>query len=94
MDRVLLTILGLITAGVVMSLLLSRFFRKKWVWYLPSIIGVILIAYYSLKIQFQELEGFEELGYVILTYIVLAVMVGNLMTNVFILRRRKTRGKR
>lgn len=94
MDRVLLTILGLITAGVVMSLLLSRFFRKKWVWYLPSIIGVILIAYYSLKIQFQELQGFEELGYVILTYIVLAVMVGNLMTNVFILRRRKTRGKR
>lgn len=94
MDRVVLTLLVLITAGAVTSLLLSRFFRKKWVWYFPSMIGVIFITNYSFKIQFENLEGFEELGYIILIYMVGAIMVGNLLTNVLIIRRRKITKKR
>lgn len=94
MDRVALTILVLITAGAVTSLLLSRFFRKKWVWYFPSMIGVIFIINYSLKIQFENLEGFVELEYIILIYMVAAVVVGNLLTNVLIVRRRKITKKK
>ena len=94
MDRVALTILVLITAGAVTSLLLSRFFRKKWVWYFPSMIGVIFIINYSLKIQLENLEGFEELGYLIINFMVLAVMIGNVFTNVLIARRRKITKKK
>jgi len=90
MDRIALTILALMIAGAVMSLLLSRVYKKKWVWYLPSVIGVIVVAFLSLKIQFENLEGFEELGYIMIMFMVIAVMIGNLLTNVLIvLRRRK-----
>lgn len=90
MDRVALTILALMSAGAVMSLLLSRFFRKKWVWYFPSVIGVLVITFFSLKIHFEYMEGFEELGFIIINFMVAAVMMGNLLTNVLIvLRRRK-----
>lgn len=89
MDRVALTILGLITTGAVMSLLLSKFFIKKWLWYFPSVIGVLVIIYFSLKIQFETLEGFEELGYIIIIFMVAAVMIGNLLTNVLIFLKRK-----
>jgi hypothetical protein len=94
MDRVVLTILALMTAGAVMSLLLSRFFRKKWVWYFPNVIGVLVIIFFSLKIQFENLEGFEELGYIIIIFMVAAVMIGNLLTNVLIVLRRKITKKK
>lgn len=89
MDRVALIILGLMIAGAVMSLLLSRFFRKKWVWYFPSVIGVLVVTFFSLKIHFENLEGFEELGYIMIMLMVVAVMIGNLLTNVLIVLRRK-----
>lgn len=40
------TLRALITAGSVMSLLLSKFFRKKGLWYLPCLIGVLVITCY------------------------------------------------
>ncbi|MPW24677.1 hypothetical protein GC105_02565 [Alkalibaculum sp. M08DMB] len=94
MDRVVITVLALIAAGVVMSLLLSRYVRKKWVWYIPSVIGVFVITYYSLKIQFENLDGHEELGYIILILMMIAVMIGNLLTNVLINLRRRTKKKK
>lgn len=92
MDRLVLIILALITAGAVMSLLLSRYVKRIWVWYIPSMVGVLVITYYTLKIQFETMEGFEEIGYVILSLMVIAIMIGNLLTNVVIhLRRRLTK---
>jgi hypothetical protein len=89
MDRVALTILALFAAGAVISLLLSRFVRMKWVWYFPSMIGVLVISFFSLKIQFENLEGFEELGYIIINFMVAVVMIGNLLTNALIVLRKK-----
>ncbi|HEM3610778.1 TPA: hypothetical protein ACGOYJ_001407 [Streptococcus suis] len=89
MDRIVLTILALITGGVVLSLLLSRFFRKMWVWYIPSIIGVLFIAYYTFKIQSENMEGFVELGYFLIKLMIVAVMTGNIITNLLICRRRR-----
>lgn len=89
MDRIVLTILALITGGVVLSLLLSRVFRKMWVWYIPSIIGVLFIAYYTFKIQSENMEGFVELGYVLIKLMIVAVMTGNIITNLLICRRRR-----
>lgn len=94
MDRVVLTILALITAGIVMSLLLSRYVRKKWIWYVPSIIGVVVIIYFYLKIYFENPEGYEEIGYVILSLMAVAVIIGNFMTNILIQLRIRLRSNR
>ena len=90
MDRILGTVLVLLALGAGTSLLLSTFFRKKWVWFLPSITGVILIIGYALKIQLETLEGFEELGYIISIYMITSIILGNLMTNFLIIRWRKS----
>ncbi|WP_423189856.1 hypothetical protein ACO1PF_02890 [Alkalibacterium sp. f15] len=93
MDRVALLILVLMTGGAAISFLLSKFFNKKWVWYVPSMIGVLVITYVTFRIETENMEGFEELGYVILTLMVATFMIGNLLTNVIIyLRRRKKNG--
>ena len=88
MDKVILLILTLFIGGVGMSLLLSRFFSRKWVWYIPSIIGLAIIAYVTLKIYSEKMEGHVELGYNIRMLMVATIMTGNLMTN-FILGRNR-----
>ena len=93
MDRVALVIFILIIAGAGMSLHLSTCFIKKWVWYVPSAIGVLIIAFFSLKIHFEKMEGFEELGYIVLIFMVVAFMAGNLLANVFIVFRRRKIGR-
>ena len=91
MDIVALTILALIIGGVVMSLLLSRYARKIWVWYIPSMIGVVVISYYSLFIELNNLEGHVELGYIFLIFMIAAVMLGNILANIFVVLRRRAK---
>jgi hypothetical protein len=84
MDRVLVTFLALILGGVGMSLILSRFITKKWLWYVPSLIGIIIILYFAIKIEIETLEGFQELGYLVIILMLIAFTTGNLLTNVFV----------
>lgn len=94
MDRVILIILALISAGAGISYLLASFFSRKWVWYIPSMVGVCIIAFLTYKIETVDMEGFEELGYVIMSLFAFVFILGNLMTNVLItLRRRNKRGE-
>lgn len=88
MDRIVLMILALISGGVGMSIILSKFFNKKWVWYIPSMIMIIIISYFILKIYSEKMEGHVELGYNIRIMMMAAVMTGNLMTNFIISRKR------
>lgn len=44
MDRVMMTMSALFAGGAMLFLVLSKFQRKIWVLYIPSIIGVPLIA--------------------------------------------------
>lgn len=80
----MLIILVLLTLGIVMSLLLSKYAKKKWIGYVPSFIGVVIIVYYSLRIHFEKMDGIEELGYQVFLLMVMVVMAGNLMTNIAI----------
>lgn len=89
MDRVVLTTLALLAGGALLSLLLSRFSRRIWVWYIPSMIGMLFIAYYTMKIQSENMEGTVELGYVLLTLMIAAVMTGSILANLIIGRRRR-----
>ena len=89
MDRVILILIVFIGVGAVMSYLLSRYFIRKVVWYLPSIIGVLIVIYFSLKIEFVKMEGFVELGYLLNNFMILAVVIGNIITNIIIAQRRK-----
>jgi len=77
MDRLVMVLLVLAAVGALASFLLSRFFKRKWIWYFPSLIGVLIIIYYSLRIEFGKTEGFEALGYLLLSFMALAVVVGN-----------------
>lgn len=88
MDRLILILLALMAVGAVMSLLLSKFFKRKWIWYSPSMIGTLFIVYYLLKIQFVEMEGFGELGYLIIIFMLIAIVTGNILTNLFIVMKR------
>lgn len=89
MDRVALISLLLFSGGAGISYLLSRFFSRKWVWYVPSLIGVLVIAYLTYRIETVNMEGFEELGYVLWSLMVIIFIAGNLLTNIIISLRKK-----
>lgn len=89
MDKVIIMISALFSAGLVMSLVLSKVFTKKWVGYIPSMMGIIVIMYSILKIYAEEMEGHVELGYNIRIYMVSIVIAGNLLTNYLIIRKER-----
>jgi len=63
LDRIVLMLLALISGGVGMSIILSKFFMRRWVWYIPSIIIIIIISYLTMKLYSEKMEGYVELGY-------------------------------
>ncbi len=81
MDRIILIIIVLLAAGMMSSQIISRLFNKKWVRYLPSVIGVVIIAYITVKISSEQMDGFVELGYNIRSLMVLTFIAGNLGAN-------------
>ena len=91
LDRIILMMAALISGGVGMSIILTKFFIKKWVWYIPSIIMLLVISYILLKIYSEKMEGYVELGYNIRILMMAAVMSGNLMTNLIISHKRRAK---
>lgn len=89
MDRFVLVLLALAAVGALASFLLSKLFKRKWIWYFPSLIGVLVIIYYSWQIEFGKTEGFEALGYFLLMLMAIAIVVGNVIANIVITLRRK-----
>lgn len=93
MDRFVGLMLGLMAVGVVSSILLAKFIKIKWIWYIPSAISGGVVAYLSYKIKFGNLEGFIELGNILMIFMLLAFMIGNIITNIVVHFRRKSKNK-
>lgn len=95
MDSGTLRLIGLmllfITGGALYSLIMSYFTRNPILRFLPSIGGTILVPYLIYQMYFGDLEGFMPLAYLLFIFMILAVVMGNAVTNIVIniMRRRK-----
>lgn len=89
MDRFVLVLLALAAVGALASFLLSKLFKRKWIWFFPSLIGVIIFIYYFWQLEYGKTEGFQALGYFLLMLMAIAVVVGNVIANIVIALRRK-----
>ncbi len=94
MDRFTWLMIGLLVGGVVISTLLAKFVKVKWIWYIPSFIGVAVIIYLAYKIKFTELEGFLDLGYFLTILMIVAFIMGNILTNIIIHIKKKNKENR
>lgn len=56
-----------ITIGMVglTIFLYQRFQEKRWVKYIPTLIGLVVIFYYFIKIQMPS-EGFQDIIYILM----------------------------
>ncbi len=94
MDRLVWLMMGILIGGVVVSILLTKFINIKWIWYIPSFISMIFIIYLAYEIKFGQLEGFNDLGYFLMILMLVAFIMGNILTNVIIhFRRKKKEGQ-
>ncbi len=91
--RLILFLLLFLMGGVIYSLLISYFTKSRILRYLPTLILLILSFYFLYLIYFTELEGFLDLGYLLIVFMATAFIFGNVLTNLIInlYRRKKSR---
>lgn len=91
--RLIFFLLLFIIGGAVYSLLVSYFTRSSILRYLPTFILLVVSFYLMYQIYFVELEGFLDLGYLILVFMAVAFILGNVLTNLIINQYRKRKAR-
>ena len=91
--RLILFLLLFLMGGVIYSLLISYFTKSRILRYLPTLILLILSFYFLYLIYFTELEGFLDLGYLLIVFMATAFIFGNVLANLVInvYRKKKSR---
>lgn len=85
MNNFTLILLGALTFGILYSYIISKFFNHKLLLFLPTILGALWFIYiYAFYIP-KEMEGFGDLAIFILAMIVFALVVGNIVSALFII---------
>ncbi len=82
MDRIILLLIGLMAGGGLVSVILSKLIKVRWIWYIPTFISLSVIMYLQYKISFSHLEGFLELAYILQIFMLLAFILGNILVNI------------
>ncbi|MGB4588743.1 MAG: hypothetical protein WBI17_05840 [Clostridiaceae bacterium] len=91
--RLVFFLLLFLFGGLVYSLLISYFTKNRILRYLPTYVLLVTILYLLYLIYFQELEGFQGLGYLILVFAAVAFIFGNVFTNLMINLYRKNKSR-
>lgn len=82
--RLIFILLLFLLGGAVYSLLISYFTKSRILRYLPTFILLAVSFYLLYLIYFTELEGFLDLGYLMIVFIATAFIFGNIFTNLII----------
>lgn len=82
--RLIFILLLFLLGGAVYSLLISYFTKSRILRYLPTFILLVVSFYLLYLIYFTELEGFLDLGYLMIVFIATAFIFGNISTNLII----------
>lgn len=91
--RLIFFLLLFIIGGAVYSLLVSYFTRSSFLRYLPTFILLVVSIYLIYQIYFVELEGFLGLGYLMLVFMAMAFILGNVLTNLIINQYKKSKAR-
>lgn len=87
--RYLLLLLVFIAGGGIYSFLFSKITRNAILLYLPTILGGLGALYFLYLIYFTQLEGFLDIAYFIMVTLLVAVILGNVIVNLFTAKGRK-----
>jgi len=91
--RLIFFLLLFFIGGGLYSLLISYFTKRRILRYLPTYVLLGVSFYLLYLIYFKELEGFLDLGYLILVFVSVAFILGNVFSNLAInLYRKKKSG--
>lgn len=85
MDRFILILLVALTIGILYSYIISKFSNHKILLFLPTILGTLWFIYIITLYRSKQMEGFEELAIIIVEMIVFVLMVGNIVSSLFII---------
>lgn len=85
MDRFILILLVALTFGILYSHLITKFSNHKIMLFLPTILGTLWFIYIFTLYTPKQTEGFGDLAIVIVAVIVFALMVGNIISSLFII---------
>lgn len=89
--RLIFFLLLFLIGGAVYSLIISNFSKSRILRYLPTFILLVVSFYLLYLIYFQELEGFLDLGYLMLVFVATAFIFGNVFSNLMINLYRKNK---
>ena len=92
--RLIFFLLLFLLGGAVYSFLISYFTNSRTLRYLPTFILLAVSFYLLYLIYFTELEGFLDLGYLMIVFIATAFIFGNIFTNLIINFYRKNKSGR
>ena len=92
--RLIFFLLLFLIGGAVYSLLISYFTKSRILRYLPTFILLAVSVYLLYQIYYVELDGFLDLGYLMLIFIAVAFIIGNVLSNFFINLYRKNKSGR
>lgn len=79
--RFLVLVFLLVVVGVGTPFVLSRFTKKKTLWYVPSILGLISMTYLNYQIRYGNLESTESLAYFVMAMMISLAVIGNVLAN-------------
>lgn len=85
MDRFILILLVALTFGILYSRLIAKFSNHKTLLFLPTIFGALWFIYIFTLYTPKQTEGFGDLVIVIVAMICFALMVGNIISSLFII---------
>lgn len=88
--RLFLVFGGFFLGGALYSILVSLITKNTIARYLPSLLGILLLAYNVFKLLTVPDEGFLHIGYVLTMVLIGLVMLGNIILNLIIRARRRT----
>lgn len=88
MERFILILLALLSFGMLISYLTSRFTSNIFLRLWPSIFGLLVMFYLYLKVRFTPMDGFSDLGYFMMGLMAFIIVFGNAV-GVFLWRKKK-----
>lgn len=89
MTRFVLVLLVCVAIGILYSWLINRFTSNKPLFFIPTIIGAFWFLYIFTLYKPNANEGFEGLIIVIYAMMVLSLMVGNIISSIYFIYKKR-----